>query len=191
MWLKPWIRIRIRNQWMRIRNSENGPDWACSAWAAGQRRGHRPDVRWLEEGGGVHSGPAGASGRLLARRRVLQAPVCCGSRKWIRIRGSIPLTNGSGYCYFHQWLKVKDIIFFCSKFFWLLLLARRRVLQAAVLRIHEIFGVDPDPRIHTSDSWIRMRIRILLFLSVTFKTLTENSLFSEFFCLLHFEGAFT
>ncbi len=35
------------------------------------------------------------------------------------------------------------------------------------------FGVDPDPRIHASDYWIRiqirMQIRILLFLSLTFK----------------------
>jgi hypothetical protein len=44
----------------------------------------------------------------------------------------------------------------------------------AVLRIPDIFGVDPDPRIHASDKLIRirirMRIRILLFSSLTFKT---------------------
>jgi hypothetical protein len=45
------------------------------------------------------------------------------------------------------------------------------------------FGVDPDPdldpRIHASDQWIRMRIRILLFSSLTFKMPTKN----EFVCL--------
>ncbi len=36
------------------------------------------------------------------------------------------------------------------------------------------FGVDPDPRIHSSDKW--MRIRILLFSSLTFKTPTKTNL---------------
>ncbi len=38
------------------------------------------------------------------------------------------------------------------------------------------FGVDPDPRIHASDLWIRIRIRIriLQFSSLTFKTPTKN-----------------
>ena len=40
------------------------------------------------------------------------------------------------------------------------------------------FGVDPDPdldpRIHASYQWIRMRIRILLFSSLTFKMPTKN-----------------
>jgi hypothetical protein len=39
---------------------------------------------------------------------------------------------------------------------------------AAVLRIH--FGMDPDPRICACDLWIR----ILLFLSLTFKMPTKN-----------------
>jgi hypothetical protein len=34
------------------------------------------------------------------------------------------------------------------------------------------FGVDPDPRIHASDKWIR--IRILLFSSLTFKRPAKN-----------------
>jgi hypothetical protein len=48
------------------------------------------------------------------------------------------------------------------------------VLLGAVLRIHDILGVDPDPdpRIHASDSWIR--IRILLFSSLTFKMPEKN-----------------
>jgi hypothetical protein len=33
-------------------------------------------------------------------------------------------------------------------------------LQQAVLRRHDILGVDPDPRIHASDQWIRIRLRI-------------------------------
>ncbi len=128
-----WIRIK----WMRIRNparnsEKNGPGWACSPRAAGQRRVHRPDICWLEAAAGVHSGPTGTPGRLLARRRVLQAPVCCGSMKflvWIRIRGSIG----------------------------------------------------------TSVSWIR--ILILLFSSVTFKTSTKNYFFlSKFFAYYFLPG---
>jgi hypothetical protein len=46
-------------------------------------------------------------------------------------------------------------------------------LQVPVLQIHD-FGVDPDPRIHACDKWIRMRIWILLFSSLTFKTSTKN-----------------
>jgi hypothetical protein len=36
--------------------------------------------------------------------------------------------------------------------------------------------VDPDPRIHATDKWIRLRIqiRILLFSSLTFKMPTKN-----------------
>ncbi len=54
------------------------------------------------------------------------------------------------------------------------------------------FGVDPDPRIHASDKWIRIRMRIwiLLFASLTFKTPKKINFFN-FFCLLHFEGTFT
>jgi hypothetical protein len=42
------------------------------------------------------------------------------------------------------------------------------------------FGVDTDQRIHASDYWIRirMRVRILLFSSLTFKIPTKNSFFS-------------
>jgi hypothetical protein len=58
-----------------------------------------------------------------------------------------------------------------------------------VLRIHDIFGVDPDldPRIHASDFWIliRMRIRILLFSSSTFKK-PIKLFFLKFFCPLLF-----
>ncbi len=36
------------------------------------------------------------------------------------------------------------------------------------------FGTDPDPRIRASGQWIRIRLRILLFSSLTFKALTEN-----------------
>jgi hypothetical protein len=45
------------------------------------------------------------------------------------------------------------------------------------------FGTDPDPRIRASDQWIR--IRILLFSSLTFKMPTKKN---YFFCLLLFEG---
>ncbi len=48
---------------------------------------------------------------------------------------------------------------------------------------------DPDPPIQTSDKWIR--IRILLFSSVTFKTSTKNYFFPSIFCFLLFEGTFT
>jgi hypothetical protein len=58
-----------------------------------------------------------------------------------------------------------------------------KVSNLPVLRIHAIFG--PDPRIHAADLWIRMRIRILLFSSVTFKTSTKNVLH------ITFEGTFT
>ncbi len=39
------------------------------------------------------------------------------------------------------------------------------------------FGVDPDPdpRIHAFNEWIRIRIRILLFSSLTFKTSRKNN----------------
>ncbi len=56
------------------------------------------------------------------------------------------------------------------------------------------FGVDPepDPRIHASDKWIRMRIRILLFSSLTFKRpTTVKTNFKKSFCwLLLFQGKF-
>jgi hypothetical protein len=54
-------------------------------------------------------------------------------------------------------------------------------ILSAVLRIHEILVMDPDPRIHTADYWFRMRIRILLFSPVTFKKSTK-----KIFCLLLF-----
>ncbi len=44
------------------------------------------------------------------------------------------------------------------------------------------FGTDPDPRIHTADKWIQ--IRILLFSSVTFKTSTK-SFFAYYFLKVH------
>ena len=39
------------------------------------------------------------------------------------------------------------------------------------------FGADPDPRIRASDQWIRIRGRILLFTSLTFKTPTKKTIF--------------
>ncbi len=48
------------------------------------------------------------------------------------------------------------------------------------------FGMDPDPRIRTSEDWIR----ILLFSSVTFKMATKKINFSMFFCLLLFKAVF-
>ncbi len=36
------------------------------------------------------------------------------------------------------------------------------------------FGVYPDPRIHAFDLWIRIRIRIFLFSSLTFKRPAKN-----------------
>jgi hypothetical protein len=47
----------------------------------------------------------------------------------------------------------------------------------------------PVLRIHDFLVWIR--IRILPFLSLTFKTPTKNLFFKKFFCLLLFEGSFT
>ncbi len=49
---------------------------------------------------------------------------------------------------------------------------------------------DPDPRSHAFDLWIR--IRILLFSSLTFKTPTKNLFWNRFSCLLlKLEGIFT
>jgi hypothetical protein len=55
-----------------------------------------------------------------------------------------------------------------------------------VLRIHGLYGVDsdPEPRIHASDLWIR--IRILLFSSLTFKTPTKNKLKKSFSAAYYF-----
>ncbi len=59
------------------------------------------------------------------------------------------------------------------------------------------FGVDPDPRIRgsmplTNGSGSGSWIRILLFLSLTFKMPAKNLFFKTiFFCLLLFEGTFT
>ncbi len=36
------------------------------------------------------------------------------------------------------------------------------------------FGIDPDPQIYASDWWIRIKIKILRFSSLTFKTPTKN-----------------
>ncbi len=64
-----------------------------------------------------------------------------------------------------------------------------------VLRIHDMDGMAPDPRIHTSDSLvrfrIRMRIRILLFSSGTFKTPTKYQFKKSFSAWYFFEGTFT
>ncbi len=49
------------------------------------------------------------------------------------------------------------------------------------------FGVDPDPRIHAADKWIR----ILLFSLLTFKAPTKTNLKKKFFCLLLFYGTST
>ncbi len=46
------------------------------------------------------------------------------------------------------------------------------------------FGVDPDPRIHASDLWIR--IRILLFSSLTFKMPANTNFLTQFFLLVTF-----
>ncbi len=43
------------------------------------------------------------------------------------------------------------------------------------------FGTDPDPRIRTTDLWIRIRIHILLFSSVAIKMSTKNKFLSKFF----------
>jgi hypothetical protein len=51
-----------------------------------------------------------------------------------------------------------------------------------MLRFRDILA-----RIRTSDYWIRIRHRILLYSSLTFKTPTKQT----FFCLLLFEGTFT
>jgi hypothetical protein len=51
------------------------------------------------------------------------------------------------------------------------------------------FGADPDPRIRISDWWIR--IRILLFSSVTFKMATKTKFIFKALWLLLYEGTFT
>ncbi len=51
------------------------------------------------------------------------------------------------------------------------------------------FGVDPDPHIHDSDLWIR--IRILLFSSCQPRCQPKINLKKKFFCILLFEGTFT
>jgi DNA-directed RNA polymerase subunit RPC12/RpoP len=57
-------------------------------------------------------------------------------------------------------------------------LLRCSVYYLPVLRIHDILVYpDPDPRIHASEWWIRIRIRILLFSSLTFKMPTKNKFF--------------
>ncbi len=43
------------------------------------------------------------------------------------------------------------------------------------------FGTNPDSRICTTNLWIWIRIRILLFSPVTFRMPTENIFFSNFF----------
>jgi hypothetical protein len=57
------------------------------------------------------------------------------------------------------------------------------------------FGVDPDPRIHAFDKWIRVQIRIRmripLCLSLTFKMSTTTKSFKKFFSILLYEGTFT
>jgi hypothetical protein len=53
----------------------------------------------------------------------------------------------------------------------------KKYLSRAVLRIH-----DPDPRIHASDSWIR----ILLFSSLTFKMPAKNKIFNTIFSAYYF-----
>ncbi len=49
------------------------------------------------------------------------------------------------------------------------------------------FGMDPDPGIHAFDKWIR--IRLLLFSSLTFKTHQKTTL-KKVFLLITFEGTF-
>ncbi len=48
------------------------------------------------------------------------------------------------------------------------------------------FGTDPDSQIRIFDQKIRIRIRILLFSSVTFKMPTKNNLFLQVFMLIPF-----
>jgi hypothetical protein len=63
-----------------------------------------------------------------------------------------------------------------------------------MLRIHDILRVDPDPRIHASDKWIRIRTRdpdpdifVIDLQDASKKLIFEHN----FFCLLLFEGTFT
>ncbi len=49
--------------------------------------------------------------------------------------------------------------------------------------------MDPDPRIHASDKWIRIRIWILIFSPLTLKTPTTN--LKKVFLLFTFEGTLT
>jgi hypothetical protein len=56
-----------------------------------------------------------------------------------------------------------------------------KVEVLTVFWIHDIcVDPDPEPRIHASDSWIR----IILFSSLTFWMPTKNKFFKQFFCLL-------
>ncbi len=56
------------------------------------------------------------------------------------------------------------------------------------------FGVDPDPRIHASDYWIRIRIRIRIrildpsptILVIDFKMPAKNSFFNTIFAAYYF-----
>ncbi len=58
------------------------------------------------------------------------------------------------------------------------------LLRSVVDPWHFGTDLDPDPRIRASDQWIRIRLRILLFLSLTFNT--QKNYFSLRFLLITF-----
>ena len=89
---------------------------------------------------------------------------------WIRIRGSMPLTNRSGSFYFHHWPSRCQQKTNLKKNFWI----RRVKTIRWVWLLPSVADPDPpDPRVfgpHGSGSgksevWILLRIRILLSLS--------------------------
>ncbi len=90
---------------------------------------------------------------------------------WIRIRGYMPLTNGSGSCYFRHWpSRCQQKLIFVRKNFCFLLFEgtftsffKDKKLKGSykTVRFFLIFLLDDGRiRIHTSESVLRIRIRI-------------------------------
>ncbi len=90
--------------------------------------------------------------------------------------GAPAASTATQYTLFNSWLCVSQ-----EAVLWIRIWKKLSVAD----RWH--FGMDPDPRIHGSDKWIR----ILPFSSLTFKTPAKHFFFFSFFCLFLFEGTFT
>ena len=107
----------------------------------------------------------------------------------IRIRGSMPLTNGTGRI---RILDPDPALFVSYRGTVLLRCQKNKVLLLIFYYGTTVGTVNLQPVfwIHDILEWIR--IRILLFSSLTFQMLTKKQfLFKHFFCLLLFEGTFT